>query len=60
MKGEIYISTVGERLETVLKIVKDHLVKVIDPIPDICDETLILINVTPDEWETIRPELLRR
>ena len=59
MKGEIYISTVGERLERVLEIVKDYLVKVFDPIPDF-DESLVLISATPEEWEILKPQLLRR
>ena len=60
MKGYVYISTVEERLEAVLKIVKDYLVKVMDPIPNVCDEAMVQINVTPDEWETIKPQLLKR
>ena len=60
MKGEIYISTVGERLERVLEIVKDYLVRVLEPIPDICDESLVLISATPEEWGNLRTQLLRR
>jgi hypothetical protein len=58
MKGDIYISTVGERLEKVLSIVGDFLVKVFEPIPGACDECLVQISATDKEWEELKTLLM--
>lgn len=60
MKEVIYISTVGERLNTVLGILGETIVKIFDPTPGI-DEHLIQIEVTETEWtDRIKPRLLTR
>ena len=61
MKELIYISTtVGERLEEVLKIVGETLVQVFDPISEMDDEALVKISATDEEWMRIRTQLVTR
>ena len=56
MKGKIYIcTTIGERLNEVLKIVGDTLVEVCKPVID--HDVVVIINATEEQWNSIKPKL---